>query len=253
MKLKGSILIAVCLVFLVAPAVLADSITILDTTLVQNWIGGSGSDWSEVIGEVQFDTKKAVITRNGNDTVFQIYTNFPSSGLTVTSSTSVAPADLYITSGSTVMGVVMSAHDGYRAGDIISNPTWRKAQDLWGNGDWIYGGRYDQAAPKVTYTQVAGGSVTGSVPVTWTSLGLDSTQGVETFRIDIQHFQNVLAGNYSFFWGTGTCANDAIAGYSQLPTAGAGNVPLPSTILLLGSALAGIYFWRRRKAIKSAT
>jgi hypothetical protein len=77
--------------------------------------------------------------------------------------------------------------------------------------------------------------VNGGVPVTWTLLGNTANPD---YKVEVI-LGNLVGDQFDFLWGSGTCGNGTMAGH----------VPLPPTVLLLGSGLLGLVGLRyRRKA-----
>jgi hypothetical protein len=242
--------LTVSLVLLSTSGVMATTYTFMDTTLVQPWKGNSptGAAWTDVEGENYFNTYQVDVTLTGNDVKFEIYTNYPSTGHNFGGSIGVVPpADLALDldgNGVFEKGVALSAHDGLTVGQLYDVTTWKSAQQLFGPGSpGTYGGRYGNPSDaKVPYTKIAAVSGTGilaSVDTNWNPIGSNPD-----YRVDV-----VLDGvnslgdwdNLTFFWGTGTCDNDGITG----------TVPLPPSILLLGSGLLGLCLLRGRNPFKA--
>ncbi len=239
--------LTVSLVLLSTSGVMANTYSFNDTTLVQPWLGNSatGAAWIDVEGDNFFNTYKVDVTFTGNDVKFEIYTNYPSTGHDFPPF--VAPADLALDlngDGVFEKGIVLYGRPGFTLGELCNvnvTPTgWKSSVDLFGPGSpGTYGGRYDQSAPKIPYTQIAAGTDTGvNAAVSWNSIGSNPVYRVDVLLSDVNSSGDW--NNLTFFWGTGTCDNDGITG----------TVPLPPSVLLLGSGLVGVCLLRGRKALQ---
>lgn len=205
-----------------------------DNTLVQNWNQGGpygGGAWQDVIGDSNvFDTFGA--NKSGN--TFTMFTNWNLSHNGDLGYSEVQTADLFIDKGyNGTWDYAIQLNTASGTGKVYANPTYKTSNDIFAPlTNLIYGGKYDEAAPKLAPV-LATSSDTGTTSVVWTlgSGGLNNEVAIDLSGLG-------LTGNWGFFWGTGTCSNDGFAGY----------VPIPPSVLLLGSGLMGLGLlgWRRR-------
>lgn len=228
---RGSILLVVCMVLMVAPAAMATTATIQDTTLVQQWNGSGpygGGSWVDVIGASIFETTKIDVVFSGADVKFQIHTNMPLTGDPDFGGVPIADLALDLNhDGTFEKGIVLTKHGSFDPGLYSVNSNgWLSSVDFFqSQTSLVYGGLYDQSAPKTPLTQIK--SVIGNA----TPVSVSQS----TNEIDVT-LSGVNSGgawnNLSLFWGTGICSNDGIAG--QVP------VSEPGTMLLLGFGFFGL-------------
>jgi hypothetical protein len=203
-----------------------------DTTDVQEWRnGGVYGVWKDVIGDANlFNTFGA----NLSGSTFTIFTNWnPNKDGSVNAA--VKTADLFIYKGSNVspdFAIQLDMLTG--TGNVYANPSYNTSDDIFKGTGLIYGGKYDQTNPQLAPTQVTSAN-TGSTSVVWTigSGGLNN-------QVDIDLTGLGLSGPWSFVWGTATCSNDAFSNV----------VPVPASVLLMGSGLLGLLGlgWKRKRA-----
>jgi hypothetical protein len=205
-----------------------------DTTQVQPWQGNSatGGAWTDVIGLTSlFDTFGADLSGN----TFTISTNWnPNKDGSVNAA--VLTADLFIDNGCDgTWDVAIQLDTLTGTGKVYANPAYNTSFDIFSSLSGLtYGGRYDEASPQAAPVQTTSGD-TGTTSVVWT-IGADPDQLNNQVAIDLSGLG--LGSQWGFFWGTATCANDGFAAC----------VPVPPSVLLLGSGILGVGLlrWRRR-------
>jgi len=229
--MKKTVAVALALMFLLGLSVSgALAYGFDDNTKVQEWNKGVVyGTWKDVIGDLNvYDTFGANLSSN----TLTIFTNWNPYTMDQADPT-VTTADLFIDvgcNGSWDYAIVLDVNRP-DFGMAYENPTITTSDDLFkGQTSLIYGGMYDQAAPKVT--PALGTSSDGDpVNVAWT------VDTINQVAINLSGLDD-LSQPFGFFWGTGTCSND---GFSAC-------VPIPPSVLLMGSGLLGVGLlgWRRR-------
>jgi hypothetical protein len=227
---------------------LADGVFIPDTTLVDPYRWNAPStypgwtNWTDIIGDptTNWDLKGVNIAFTADKVQMTIYTNYPQAGLEGAGQADIALGK----NGVFDTGIKMS---GPNLGKIYSVTAWTKSSDNpplpWSNGNWIYSGKYDQSAPKDPLTLISSGTVVGSANVSWGAAG--SGGSLATYAINVEFNRNLMGENFDFELGSGTCANDWMAGSVSSEV---GNpAPIPASVLLMGSGLLGLGLLGRRK------
>jgi hypothetical protein len=207
-----------------------------DNTLVQPWLGNSVTGpFTDIIGLADtFSTFGANLSGN----TFSIFTNW-NPGKNGAVNAAVKTADLFIDvccDGSWDYAIVLDSTRpdfGYAYEAPLTVTT---SQDIFSPLSGLgltYGGRFDEAAPKPTPVLGTSGDY-DIAAITWTigTGGLNNQVDIDLSDLD------ELSSPWGFYWGTATCSNDGFSGC----------VPVPPSVLLMGSGLLGVGLlgWRRR-------
>ena len=206
----------------------------------------SAIEWLDHIGS-NFDTKGIDVNMTGSNIIITMYTKFD--GLYTYSGDNFYAADLGLDldlDGRYEYGVVLTHGTGgdqdYSAA-LYKDGTWKSSYDVWegktGNIIFDYGEFYPEpSSNREAWVKMEGGTKKGDVTI---NISSDSGLWEWTLTIDKNLFDSGDWRNQmGIFWATGTCANDVVQGAV---------VPIPTTILLLGSGLLGFGLLGRRRKI----
>jgi len=211
--------------------------------------------WSDAIGADNFDTTSIDVDLSGDILTITMHTRFDGAVdmkmcvLGHCWSDTVYAADLGLDldlDGTYEYGVKLT-HTGpddtdYSAA-LYKGGTWESSYDVWeGNAsfNWVYGEFYPDDNNRNAWVKMDGGTPKGDVTINITESG---DLYAWTLEIDKTLFGSDLGDKMGIFWATGTCANDVVEGKAV--------VPIPPTILLLGSGLLGFILLNRRKKVNT--
>jgi hypothetical protein len=148
-----------------------------------------------------------------------------------------------------------------KGGQLYAVPDWVVPDD-W--TDTQFGSRWNRSD---NYYFVPGGSPTDGP---WQSTGVARTEGWHELKmqlsssdgyihffldgVDVGHnnrndLQNLDTGMLSVMFLPSTIGDKPFVIYDNFEAGSTSTVPLPGTVVLLGSGLAGLAFWRKRRAI----
>ncbi len=194
-------------------------------TSATSWNGGY---WHPVIADSN-DPSFNIQGANFDGSTLDIFTSFPAA----TGDLGAVAADLTLYSAGTTWAVRLSpiapGGGGTTVGELFINPIYNTSVHYFSSTGDIYGGAHNPANPTPIPVWATSGDQGTTVPVTWL------TGEVE---VDLAAIPGFNLGDFSFLYASGTCANSILTGSDP--------VPLPPSVLLLGSGLVGLAFLRRR-------
>ena len=205
----------------------------------------SAITWLDYIGD-HFDTEGIDVNMTGSNIIITMYTKFD--GLYTHGGNNFYAADLGLDldlDGTYEYGVKLTYkgpdHTDYSAA-LYKGGIWKSSYDIWeGNtkNNFYYGEFYPEPTNNhKAWVKMEGGTYKGDV-----TINISSHSGLWEWRLTINKdlFKGDLGNQMGIFWATGTCANDVVQGV----------VPIPPTIVLLGSGLLGFILFNRRKKVNT--
>jgi hypothetical protein len=226
-----------------------------DRTLIDEFTGFTNVQvgWTDIVGTaVPFDSFNA--TYDTTSHVLTFYTNWGPGNNTFQpigpGGPTFATADLFLnynpTTNTALAAVELFGPAGTTSNTVHYNPTTiTTSADLFGPGKTAgigidYGKFYTTniapaiGPPSYLIPVSASGGTTGSVNVTWTANPADPFPPPATtlwsFSLDLDDITGLNVNNFDFLYATSTCGNDVLLAA----------VPLPPSLLLLGSGLLGL-------------
>jgi hypothetical protein len=190
--------------------------------------------WHDVIGDKKiFDTFGA----NLSGSTLTIFTNW---GLANNGYLGVVQtADLFIDvgrDGKYDYAIQLNTNTGFGKIYAINagQTNFKTSIDLFKGTGYIYGGQYNKNNPRPIPVLATSGDI-GTTSVVW---GVGDGTAKNSVAVNLAGLN--LGNNWSYVWGAGTCGNDTAEGV----------VPIPGTVVLLGSGLMGLLLLGRRKLKK---
>ena len=220
----------------------------------------SAIEWVDVIENPKniiksgFDTKGIDVDLSGDILTITMYTKFDGVGYVEPLDSSIGKHDTIYAAdlgldldldGTYEYGVKLKyvgQGDIYYSAELYKVKGWKSSYDVWENKasfQWPYGEFYPEPTSNHNaWVKIEEGEPIGRVKIDITKPG--GGLFAWTLEIDKDLFGSDLGDKIGIFWATGTCANDVVEGAV---------VPIPTTILLLGSGLLGFGLLSRRKKV----
>jgi len=201
------------------------------------WFG-----WYNIIGDSNYTIGGVNKVSSGGQTYLDIYTGWG----TARGDGNGQPGNQYSEYGAVAADLTLYSNgkmwmvglDSSRQGELYASPTYSTSIDLFeGNTSLIYGGAYNKSNPTaVPVLATSSGTMIAGL-VSWSASLINGFYEVD---VDLSLIKGLDTNNFSFVYPTATCANSTFQG----------QVPIPGSVLLLGSGLLGLVGLRRKWSLK---
>jgi hypothetical protein len=206
-----------------------------------------GSSIFETYG---IDVSKFTPGVNNGGITLNLHTNYPQAGTTINGSPpwGTVPADIFITENyygvDYQWAVPLVSHDGFAAGTTYAVGSFATSTNLDPSGGTGY--IYNQNVP----VQISAlGENYGLNNLGPGSVAWSAAVGSPDYLISVVlgWWEDDPFATLDITWGTATCANDVVNGI--VGGGGNPNVPIPPSVLLLGTGLLGLVGvgWNRKR------